>query len=196
MAWLTTWQDEAPAAFTGLLGSDMPVIPRPATAEIWWKIDALLGYLTEHPDIRRVAFADDHLDREDDLGLTYRETLAEALDYLRIEHLLVAPDSAVGLTVEDLAGIEAWLLQPRMAREPEHAALRPLTPESAVLDPGVLAEPAAEPISEPTTARPIAPAQPPVATAFDELFTAPVPRVPSAPIRRFQSVSQGGTDFD
>ncbi len=130
LAWLTTWTDEAPAAFTGLLPSDMPILTEPAESDTWWKIDALLAYLGEHPAIRRVAFADDHLTREDDLGITHAETLAEALDDLGIEHLLISTDPAAGLTVDELDTLRTWITAPPAPVQYE-AELAP-PPEPAV----------------------------------------------------------------
>lgn len=154
MAWLTTWGDEAPSAFAGLLASDIPVLPRPAESDTWWKIDALLTYLSGHREVRRVAFVDDHLAREDDLGITHAETLGEALDDLGIEHLLLTTDPAAGLTVDELDQLHAWITAPPA---PVQHEAKP-EPESAVDDASSLAAVEERPLSVPEPAAPPTPA--------------------------------------
>ncbi len=89
----------------------MPVLVLTGTGtdSPWWKIGALLTHPGEHPDVRRAAFADDLLGDVDDLGITYAETLAEALDDLGVEQLLLSPGPATGLTVDELDQLRAWV---------------------------------------------------------------------------------------
>ncbi|MDQ2737930.1 MAG: hypothetical protein M3Y35_04745, partial [Actinomycetota bacterium] len=109
MAWLTSWTDEAPLAFAGMMPEQMPILCRGASEYGWWKLDALAGYLDEHTDIRRIVWADDELNGEDDLGLPFSDIATELLDEHGVAGLLLCPSADEGLSPDHLAEIDSWL---------------------------------------------------------------------------------------
>ncbi len=99
--WLTTWENEARTCFAPAVGlprlqvyraSDAPV----DTGEVWWKTAVVERYLAETE--RRVMWVDDELTTHGGPDL--------ARHGVRLRLLEVDP--LVGLTLHDLATIEAW----------------------------------------------------------------------------------------
>jgi hypothetical protein len=107
--WLTSWTERA-RAFDDLLGP-LPVLAPSGDEPVngWWKIDAALTFLDEHPEFTNVVWVDDELDQDNGSGRTHREVIAEMLATLDIGHLLVCPDPDTGMAPEDIADIADWL---------------------------------------------------------------------------------------
>ena len=114
--WLTSWSAEMRGGMRGFPGAHWPVIAeldlRPdllATGRrgAWWKLSALEDWLAEHPEIRDVAWCDDHL-RGGRPAAVRRRFAARGLN----PPLLVAPVTSVGLAPADLDRLEAWGAQP------------------------------------------------------------------------------------
>ncbi|HKU10197.1 MAG TPA: hypothetical protein VJQ61_03080 [Sinomonas sp.] len=82
----------------------------------WWKIDAVIDFVTLR-DLDRVVWLDGELPTYDSrLGVTYREAAEDALADAGITPFLFAPDPSLGLTVglaelvEDFAARRLWSL--------------------------------------------------------------------------------------
>lgn len=105
-AWLTSWSQEMRHAMEPFPGRTWPTIADEATVtgRRWWKLTALEAWLDEHPEVTSVCWLDDHL-RNPARAASVRRRLASR----RVDVLVVAPDSPVGLTPGDLHLVEAWV---------------------------------------------------------------------------------------
>jgi hypothetical protein len=156
----------------------------------WWKVDAILAWLDEHPAVTRVVFADDELDDVDELDTPHRDVLAEVLDTRGVEHLLLAAAGGVlspgeltdvaaflGEEPVDDAIAEALLAEAFTADLDEAASPEPIAvlPASPVLDPADMA--LAPPIPRPRVTDVPASAfpEPQALAAPARRLTAPVP---------------------
>lgn len=119
VVWLTTWLEDANASLAPLLGLPrLPVLPRPdvaarsphgflgrrsATAARWWKLAAAQRALDPQPR-RPFVWTDDDLDLQDDARTWAQQRPGPSL--------LLAPDTAVGLTPDHLETIEQFCADP------------------------------------------------------------------------------------
>ena len=104
--WLTSWSTEMRASLDPLPGRDWPVVSEPpliVKGRRWWKLMTLEAWLELHPDVRDVAWCDDHL-RPPARAAAVRRRLAEH----EVDVLLLAPDPKVGLTPQHLRRLTAW----------------------------------------------------------------------------------------
>jgi hypothetical protein len=104
--WLTSWTMTMRRAMDPFPGHDWPAIPEPPTTDrrTWWKWHAVSSWLADRRDISRLAWCDDHLTPH------RRLTIGRALEARGTAHLLIAPDTAVGLGPDHLVSIEQHLL--------------------------------------------------------------------------------------
>lgn len=112
LAWLTTWEAEAPSMFGYLFpGKDMEVLRRPYGVRGWWKLASLLTHLEHHPEVHRVVWFDDDLMSHSSLEneRTNAEVATEALGRLGIAHLLISPLANVGVTPDDIGAARRFL---------------------------------------------------------------------------------------
>jgi hypothetical protein len=104
--WLTSWSREMRHAMNPFPGRRWPAVAesgsRPGRA--WWKLVELEGWVDRHPEVASVAWCDDHL-----RSPTRAAAVRRRLDARGVEVLVVAPDTAVGLTPADLDRVEEWL---------------------------------------------------------------------------------------
>jgi hypothetical protein len=112
--WLTSWSAEMRAGMTGFPGAGWPVIAEPDTFAAhdrgWWKLTAVEAWLDQHPEIGSVAWCDDHIRGGRPTAIRRR------LNALGMpEALLIAPNTAVGLTPADLGKLERWAAAPAAA---------------------------------------------------------------------------------
>ena len=112
--WLTSWSSEMRARMTSFPGATWPVIAelnlRPefvTDRRGWWKLAAVEDWLDQHPEVRDVAWCDDHL-RGGRPAAVRRRFATRGLN----TPLLVAPDTSAGLTPTDLDRLEAWAARP------------------------------------------------------------------------------------
>lgn len=110
--WLTSWSAEMRGSMSGFPGRDWPVVAeldlRPGSVDagrrgVWWKLRAVEDWLDRHPEIRHVAWCDDHL-RGGRPAAVRRRFAARGLT----NPLLIAPATSVGLAPTDLDRLEAW----------------------------------------------------------------------------------------
>jgi hypothetical protein len=107
--WLTSWNSEMRASMVGLPGVAWPVIAEPdlslggGSRSRWWKLSAVEMWLDGHPEVRDVAWCDDHL-RGGRPSAVRRRFAARGLN----PPLLLAPSTGVGLTPTDLGRLELW----------------------------------------------------------------------------------------
>ena len=104
--WLTSWSSEMRAGMRDFPGRDWDAIAEPPTqsgSRGWWKLNALDDWLSARPDVKSIAWCDDHL--RGGRPRMVRRVLAgrEVKDLL-----LEAPRTNVGLTAEHLARLEGW----------------------------------------------------------------------------------------
>lgn len=104
--WLTSWTSEMRASMTAFPGRDWGVIAEPDTqsrSRGWWKLSAVVEWLSDRPEVRSIAWCDDHL-----RGGRPR-VVRIALAGQGVEDvLLTSPRTDVGLTPDHLAGLERW----------------------------------------------------------------------------------------
>lgn len=125
LVWLTSYgPGPADSSFADLLGGPLERLSRGAAAYGWWKIDAALAWLSDHPEIRRVVWFDDELEAVDS-GIHRCDTMSTMLEMLDVEHLLVAPKAIEALSPTDIAEMEEWLDE----TDPEELAPAPAAPE-------------------------------------------------------------------
>lgn len=115
--WLTSWSTEMRLSMTGFPGTEWPVIAEPdLRAEPvlaggrrgrWWKLAAVEEWLDEHPEVRDVAWCDDHL-RGGRPAAVRRRFVDRGLN----APLLLAPATSVGLAATDVDRLEAWASRP------------------------------------------------------------------------------------
>lgn len=117
--WLTSWSSEMRASMVGLPGVEWPVIAEPdlslgtGSRARWWKLAAVETWLDEHPEVRDVAWCDDHL-RGGRPGAVRRRFAGRGLK----PPLLLAPATGVGLSPADVDRLERWA-QPHTRRDAE-----------------------------------------------------------------------------
>lgn len=104
--WLTSWSPEMRARMDPFPGRAWPVIAEQAdvqtTERAWWKLTALEAWLDHHPEIRALAWCDDHLRGGRPAAVMRRLTAR------RVEPLLLAPALEVGLNRQHVARLLAW----------------------------------------------------------------------------------------
>lgn len=124
--WLTSWTSEMRSSMRGFPGAEWPVIAepdlRPAALvmgrnDTWWKLTAVEGWLDQHPEVRDVAWCDDHL-RGGRPAAVRRRFAARGLH----APLLLAPDTGVGLTPTAVARLEEWGARPAPAAQSRQGA--------------------------------------------------------------------------
>lgn len=119
VVWLTGWEDDAETAFGPMLGRRCTVLHGSGESEFgWWKIDAAVAWLDEHPEVAAVVWVDDELDARDELDVPHRDVVADLLSTRGLGHLLLSPAGSslsrdeleeVGLFVGEVAGDEVGL---------------------------------------------------------------------------------------
>lgn len=105
--WLTSWDARMRAAMQPFPGSTWRTVTGPEEASAlpnkgWWKLAALDTWLASQRDVEAVAWCDDHL-RGGRPAAARRRLARRGLDVL-----LLHPDTAVGLTPEDLQRLQDW----------------------------------------------------------------------------------------
>jgi hypothetical protein len=89
-------------------GGDWPVVadaPDSASRERdWWKLDAVEAWLDAHPEVRALAWCDDHLAVGRRLA-----TVRAHLHARDVKPLLLIPRTEVGLTPGDMDRLESWV---------------------------------------------------------------------------------------
>lgn len=104
--WLTSWSSEMRAGMHAFPGGDWGTIAEPPTqsaARTWWKLDALSEWLPSRPDVKALAWCDDHL-RGGRPRAVHRVLAERGVE----DVLLLGPQTNVGLTPEHVARLEAW----------------------------------------------------------------------------------------
>lgn len=99
--WLTTWEQDAHLSLAPAVGLDpFPSydIPNGSSRHGWWKADVVADVIGA--ERRPFVWTDDDLAVED---------VAEMVDRLGVDHLLVAPDPDLGLTSADLRSVVDFL---------------------------------------------------------------------------------------
>jgi hypothetical protein len=119
VVWLTGWEDDAETVFGPMLGRRCAVLHGSGESAFgWWKIDAAVGWLDEHPEVAKVVWVDDELDVCDELDVPHRDVVADLLSTRGLGHLLLSPAGSslspdeleeVGLFVGGVAGDEVGL---------------------------------------------------------------------------------------
>jgi hypothetical protein len=105
--WLTSWSSEMRVAMRDFPGQDWGVIAEPPSrlgSRGWWKLDAVVEWLSAHPDVKSIAWCDDHL-----RGGRPRKVRMVLAGRGVEDVLLEAPRTNVGLTPEHLARLEGWV---------------------------------------------------------------------------------------
>lgn len=103
--WLTSWTAEMRADMHPFPGRNWPVIAEQSDVHVggeWWKLVAFEAWLDQHPEIRSVAWCDDHL-RGGRPAAVRRRLAARGIDVL-----LIAPDLKLGLTPRHVEQLETW----------------------------------------------------------------------------------------
>ena len=107
--WLTSWSTEMRASMNDFPGAAWPVIAEPDLGSGvdrragWWKLSAVETWLEQHPEVREIAWCDDHL-RGGRPAAVRRRFEARGLN----PPLLLAPATDVGLAPADLDRLEMW----------------------------------------------------------------------------------------
>lgn len=87
-------------------GRDWPVIADLEDVSVkargWWKFDAVEAWLDRNPQVRGLAWCDDHLRGGRPQAIRRR------LSHRGIDPLLLTPKVEVGLTPEHLDQLDAW----------------------------------------------------------------------------------------
>jgi hypothetical protein len=125
--WLTSWSGEMRARMISFPGAAWPVIAEPdlhsepaTDRRGWWKLAAVESWLAQHPEVRDVAWCDDHL-RGGRPAAVRRRFATRGLN----PPLLLAPNTRVGLAPKHLVLLEAWATRPvpsAAASDPVHRA--------------------------------------------------------------------------
>jgi hypothetical protein len=134
LAWLTDWQENANPAFADLIGrGDLPWLDKSAGDSYgWWKLNAVVSYMTKL-GMSRAVWMDDHLEDEGDMGLTWRELAEEVFEDLGFDVHFIVPEKTVGLTKAAWNDALAWLeRRPATAAVADvDVAVAPVIPTSA-----------------------------------------------------------------
>lgn len=105
--WLTSWPSDMRAAMDSFPGRDWGVIGQPtpqSPSQSWWKLDAVMDWLSDRPDVNSIAWCDDHLRGARPRAV--RVALASGgVDAV----MLQTPRTHVGLTPEHLTRLERWV---------------------------------------------------------------------------------------
>ena len=197
VVWFSARGADAGAPYDSHLGHIAPVLERGDQSYGWWKIDALLAYLEDHPAVTRVMFVDDELAGEDELGIPFGDLLGDLLEERGVAHLLLVADAHRGLHPGMVSQMREWLsgtLQPVTPAEPPVAVPVPLAvsapglgedpfatphrtaapqPEPAAEDPFATPEPSPQPPADDPFAVPARPRQAPQPPADDPFAAAP-----------------------
>ena len=165
VVWFSARGADAGAPYDSHLGHIAPVLERGDQSYGWWKIDALLAYLEDHPAVTRVMFVDDELAGEDELGIPFGDLLGDLLEERGVAHLLLVADAHRGLHPGMVSQMREWLpptLQPVTPAEPPVAVPVPLAVSAAGLgeDPFATPHRTAAPQLEPAAEDPFAAAGP------------------------------------
>ena len=104
--WLTSWSAEMRARVHPFPGRNWPVVPDPVDPLLredeWWKLAALEAWLDGRPEVRDLAWCDDHL-------LGDRPSAARRnLGSRGLRPVLLAPRTEVGLTPEHMDQLDEW----------------------------------------------------------------------------------------
>lgn len=110
--WLTSWTPGMRAAMDPFPGSGWRVVADGGSRgqisrRRWWKLIALATWLDQYPEVERVAWCDDHLRPPARRSMVLRE-----LESRHLSMLLLAPSTAVGLTMEQMSELETWASAP------------------------------------------------------------------------------------
>lgn len=93
----------------------------------WWKIDAVLDFLADNPEVKRIVWIDDELAGEDPiLGIPMLDIARDA--FAGTEAHLVVPEPFEGITGAHLAGIDRFLGYPGQLPAGDYAPLMTATP--------------------------------------------------------------------
>jgi hypothetical protein len=104
--WLTSWTSQMRAALDPFPGHGWPVVGHQTDYRdeepSWWKLTAVVTWLHQHPEVRSIAWCDDHL-RGGRPAAARRQ-----LGVRSVETMLMAPATAVGLTPHHLDRLDTW----------------------------------------------------------------------------------------
>ncbi len=101
---VTMWFEMADENFGQYLGS-FSYLLRKLSDRDWWKAVALIELLDERPDIRSVAWCDDHLNRY----ARRRDMVRTHCTAHGIRLMTLCPDRGDGLTLYNIAAVEVFL---------------------------------------------------------------------------------------
>ena len=112
LVWATAWGPDAQTAFEGLLGRTGDALTQGSGDTYgWWKLDAVVAWLQDHPRVRTVLWLDDELSAPDDLDIERWETASEVLTERGLDPVLVAPAGG-WLSVQELEELEDTFTSP------------------------------------------------------------------------------------
>lgn len=104
--WLSSWSSEMRVAMDPFPGREWPAIATPGdysgAGRTWWKLAALEAWLAAHPEVRALAWCDDHL-RGGRPAAVRRRLAAHG-----VAAALIAPATSVGLTPTHLDLLDVW----------------------------------------------------------------------------------------
>ncbi len=175
VVWFSARGADAGAPYDNHLGHIAPVLERGDQSYGWWKIDALLAYLEDHPGVTRVMFLDDELAGEDELGIPFGDLLGDLLEERGVAHLLLVTDARRGLHPGLVSQMQEWLSgapQPVTQASPPAVVPVPLavpapgSAEDPFATPQRTAAPQPEPAAEDPFATPELSPQPPTDDPF------------------------------
>ena len=109
LVWCSARGADAGAPYDSHLGQVGTVVERGTQFYGWWKVDALLAYLEDHPAVTRVMFVDDGLAGEDELGIPFGDLLGDLLEERGVAHLLRVTDAPRGLSTGAVSQLQSWL---------------------------------------------------------------------------------------
>jgi len=109
LVWFSARGADAGAPYDSHLGQVGAVLEKGDQSYGWWKIDALLAYLEDHPAVTKVMFLDDELTGEDELGIPFGDLLGDLLEERGVAHLLLVTDAHQGLGKGMVPQLQAWL---------------------------------------------------------------------------------------
>ena len=105
--WLTSWSAAMRASLHPFPGRDWQVVADATGARSperdWWKFDALEAWLDWHPEVRALAWCDDHL------AGGRLPAVRRGLRAREVRPLLLAPRTEVGLTPAHMGRLDAWV---------------------------------------------------------------------------------------
>jgi len=191
LVWCSARGADAGAPYDNHLGQVGAVVEKGADVYGWWKIDALLAYVEDHPTVTKVMFLDDELAGEDELGIGFGDLLGDLLEERGVAHLLLVTDEHRGLGTGMVPQMQEWLSgAPEAVAQAEPSVVVPVatavpvpepaedpfaTPHRAAATPGppLPKRDAEDPFAAP--ARPRRTPQPPTEDPFATPGTAPKP---------------------